>query len=242
MGKLDGQVAIVTGASRGLGRAVAIGLAAEGAAVAITARTAEQLEAVAAEIRGRGGKVLPIAADITRYEDVERIVAGTLDAFGRIDILVNNAGTGIFAPVVEASLDDWNLMLDVNFKGTAYCSKAVLPQMLAQRSGHIINVASVAGIHGIPTQSVYCASKFAVVGFAQALAQEVVGRGVRVATLCPGGINTPFWDGTPYPAGSEAREQIMSPEGVADLVLAVATQPKNVLLRQAVFFPLNEWH
>jgi 3-oxoacyl-[acyl-carrier protein] reductase len=226
-----------------VGRAVSLSFASQGAAVVVAGRTARHLDSLVEEIRAQGGRALAVATDISHFEEVERLVAQAVDVFGRIDILVNNAGVGLFAPVMQMNLPDLDMMMDVNLKGTVYCSKAVLPYMIGQGSGEIVNVASVAGIHGIPGQSGYCASKFAVVGFAQALAQEVVAQGIRVSTFCPGGINTPFWDGpTPYPLGEEQREQIMSAESVAEVILSVISLPRNVLTRQVIFFPVNEWH
>lgn len=241
---LRGAVVIVTGASRGLGRAVAAACGREGATSVLVARRAEPLEQAAAELRAAGAVALAVPADISRYAEAERVVAVALEHYGRVDVLVNNAGVGVVGLVENADPADWERMLDVNFKGTAFCSKAVLPTMLERGRGDIVNIASAGGTHGIANWSGYCASKFAVRGFAQALAQEVAGRGVRVATLCPGGIETPFWDdlNEPYPGGADGRAQIMSADSVADMVLAVLDQPRNVLLREAVFFPVNEWH
>jgi len=136
-------------------------------------------------------------------------------------------------------------LIDTNVLGTAMMSKAVLPPMIEQGSGDILNIASVAGVHPIAGWAMYCATKHAVVGFAASLAQEVVGRNSRVQTICPGAIDTPFWDDLEadiYRAGTEARAQIMSAEAVADIALGMLRAPRNVFVRQTVVFPVNEWH
>src|SRR5439155_25682777 len=135
--------------------------------------------------------------------------------------------------VVDADVRDWELMLDVNFKGTAFCSKAVLVGMLERGSGDIVNIAG--GTRGVPSWSGYCASKFAVVGFAEALAQEVADRGVRVHTFCPGGTATPFWD--ELGQGPADPSRLIPPESIAELVVTVLAQPPSVLVRQALLLP-----
>lgn len=238
--KLAGQVALVTGASRGLGLAIARALAREGAHTAVAARRPGPLCEVAQEING-----LAIPADVSRFEECERLVATTLSHFGRLDILVNNAAVCTIGEVAEADPADWQKMWEVNFKGTAFCSKAALTPMLEQGSGDILNIASGAGLRGLPQWSGYCASKFAVIGFAQALGQEVLEKGIRVQTICPGGIDTPLWDDLNVPvyaAGSSGRAQLMPAESVADMTISMLAQPRTVVTRQVLMFPPNEWH
>jgi NADP-dependent 3-hydroxy acid dehydrogenase YdfG len=247
MSGLDGQVVIITGAGRGIGRAIALKLAGERADIVGVQRTAAELETLVADIRKQGGGGLAVPADVRFFSEAERVVATTVEAFGGVDILVNCAGAviagaGSMQTVLQTDPVALEAMLDVNFKGTAYFSRAVLPHMLAQGRGRIINIASVSGCHGQPSQAAYCASKFAVRGFAEALAQEVAARGVLVTTLFPGGTNTEVWDRLPYPHGEHTREELLPPDSVAEFVRVIATMPRTVLVKEIVLFPPHEWH
>jgi 3-oxoacyl-[acyl-carrier protein] reductase len=237
---------IVTGAGRGLGRALAIALANDGIRVGLVGRRSAQLDETRELVEDAGGTAWIFPCDVSDESDVERTVTDFLSrTTGRCDVLINNAGVGVSEPVQSSDTADWRRMIDTNLLGTAYMSKAVLTTMLDQGRGDILNIASVAGVNPQPTWAMYCASKFGVVGFSAALAREVIGRGVRVQTLCPGGIDTPFWDDLEadfYKAGTAERRQIMAPESVADMALAMLRQPRNVLVRQTVMFPINEWN
>jgi short-subunit dehydrogenase len=189
MSSLKGKTALITGASSGIGRAAAVELARRGADLIIGARRAELLENVAAECRALGVRCTPIAADVTNRDDCAKLIA----AAPRIDILVNNAGFAIFEAIEAARPEDLEAMMQTDYFGTVWCTQAVLPQMLARREGTIVNVASIAGIMGYARMGGYCATKFAVIGFSEALRDEVIGRGVRVQLVCPGTTNTDFF-------------------------------------------------
>ncbi|HYR28740.1 MAG TPA: SDR family NAD(P)-dependent oxidoreductase [Thermoanaerobaculia bacterium] len=186
---LRGKTAVVTGASSGIGRAVALEMARRGAHVILGARRADRLESVAAECRALGVQATAVACDVTSQDDCRRLIA----AAPRVDVLVNNAGFAIFDAIADASVEELHSMMDTNYFGLVHCTQAVLPQMLARGDGAIVNVASIAGIMGFARMGGYGATKFAVVGFTEALRDEVIGRGVRVALVCPGTTDTEFF-------------------------------------------------
>ena len=189
-----GLNAVVTGASSGIGRLLAVRFAREGARVALVARRASELEAVAGEIRAGGGEALVVPCDVAERTQSFAAAASVLDRLGPVDILVNNAGYGHHRPFLEWDLDDMERLMRVNFLGILYWTKALLPQMVERRRGWLVFMASVAGKIGVPDESVYAASKFATVGLAEALSIEVEDAGVHVLTICPGTIRTPFFD------------------------------------------------
>jgi short-subunit dehydrogenase len=188
----QGPVAIVTGASSGIGAATACLLAQRGYRVTLAARSTDKLEALAAEIRSADGQALVVTTDVRQREDVRRIVDETVRQFGRVDALINNAGLGYASWVVEINPDELREQVETNLIGLIQMTQAVLPHMLAQRCGHIINVSSIAGLMGVPGLSVYNATKFAVNGFSEALRREVGAFGIQVSLLCPGGVETDF--------------------------------------------------
>lgn len=189
-----GLNAVVTGASSGIGRTLALRLAAAGARVALVARRADRLEALAAEIARAGGEAVVVVCDIADREQVFAAVRRIVDRFGHVDLLFNNAGYGHHRRFLEWDLDDMERMMRVNYLGALYWTKALLPQMVERRRGWIVFVASVAGKLGVPEESAYAASKFAMVGLAEALSYEVEDAGVHVLTVCPGTIRTEFFD------------------------------------------------
>ena len=187
--RLQGKNVLITGASSGIGRAAALEFARRGANLVIGARRAELLEEVARLCRERGVKCTTIVADVSRRDDCKRLI----DSAGRIDILVNNAGFAIFADIEKAAPDDLQQMMETNYFGAVWCAQAALPAMLARGDGVIVNVASIAGLMGYARMGGYCATKFAMIGFSEALRDEVIGRGVRVALVCPGTVETEFF-------------------------------------------------
>lgn len=244
-GALAGQVALVTGGTRGLGLAIATRLAAEGAAVAVVARNVERARAVALELSGTGAPAVGVGADVGSWEEAQRAVAKARNVLGPLDIVVANAGIGVIGPVVDADPADWRRMMDANYLGTAHIVKAALPAMLERGRGDIVAIASAGGTKGYPDWSGYCASKWAVVGFMECLAQEVTDKGVRVCTLCPGGIDTPFWDDLNqdiHRSGTATRAGLMRPEDVAETVMLQLRLPRSVLVKRTIFFPTSEWH
>jgi NAD(P)-dependent dehydrogenase (short-subunit alcohol dehydrogenase family) len=207
VGPLDGQVALVTGASSGLGRATAVALAEAGADVALLARGRQDLEQAAAEVGQVGGRALVLVADLAGGEELTRAVARVLDAFGRIDVLVNAAGTDAPGPVAALAVDDWDRVLAVNLRAPFVLAKAVLPQMQAAGRGTIVNVSSVAGKRGWAGAAAYCASKFALAGLTQALAAEGRPHGVRACVLYPGAMATSWGVWSPAARGTTRAER-----------------------------------
>ena len=238
MGRLDDRVVIITGAGRGAGRSMAQLLAAEGAAVVLVARTRSDLEAVAREIELDGGRALAVPADVADETQVGEMVGAAAHAFGRIDALVNDAGIGIHGPVETYPTEDWNATLATNLTGVFFCCRAVLPVMRAQRRGNIITIASGAGKQGFPNLAAYCASKFGVIGFSQALAEEVGDDGIKVSVILPGTIATAF-GGRDRTAVRAAGRKALEPEDVAQAVLYLLTQPETAWTAEMNLWPFK---
>ncbi|MCC5668187.1 SDR family NAD(P)-dependent oxidoreductase [Nostoc sp. CHAB 5784] len=189
-GKLNGKVALITGASSGIGEATAIALAAEGAKIALAARRVEKLEALAKQITDQGGQALVIIADVTDDAQIQEMVEKTQSHFGGVDILINNAGVMLVGPVEGADIGDWQRMIDIDLLGLMKTTHAVLPALKAQGGGHIVNIASIAGRIPIPNYAVYNAVKFGVVAFSEALRKEVIKEKIRITVIEPGAVAT----------------------------------------------------
>jgi uncharacterized protein len=218
------RIAVVTGASSGIGRAAALQFAQRGYDVALAARRAEPLEVLAAECGAAGVRALAIPSDVSRREECQRLIERAEQELGPVDVLVNNAGFAIFDDIERASPDDLQSMMETNYFGTVWCTQAMLPAMLSRGHGTIVNVASIAGIMGYAGMGGYCASKFAIIGFSEALRNEVLGRGVRIALVCPGTTNTEFFVKAERGKMPGASRLILavSPERVARAVVAAA--------------------
>ena len=188
--QLDGKVAVVTGAGRGIGRVIARTLAASGAHVVAAARTGEEIDSLAAEITGDGGEALAVRTDVTDEASVEAMFGVIDDKFGRVDILINNAGMGVFAHIVDCSSEDFDRVLAVNAGGTFLCSREAFKRMIPQESGYIINISSILGVRAYVNQGAYTAAKHGVMGLTKALALEGQPHGIRVSAVLPGGVNT----------------------------------------------------
>lgn len=234
MSTLLGQVAVVTGAGRGIGHATATALAREGVTVVLAARTRQQLAATAAEIRETGGAALAIPTDVTQDAAVEAMVEQAIAELGRLDILVTAAGVASFGPVAGTKPADWDGMLAVNLRAVMVTCRAVLPIMIRQRRGTIINVASVAAQRAIPGAAVYTATKAGVVGFSRVLAEELRSEGVRVGVLVPGAVDTPLWDAIP---GSPDRSRMLRPADVARAAVLMASLPPGATLEELTLLP-----
>ncbi len=225
--KLREKVAMVTGGGRGIGRATALALAKEGATIVLAARSATEIEAVGCEVREQGARALPVVTDVSRAGDIARVVQRALEAFGRIDILVNNAGTGLSPrDVVDLGLDEWTRVLQVNLTGPFLCAKAVLPSMIRQRSGKIINISSLGGQAGVAGNSAYGASKAGLLLFTRCLAAEVKRYGIDVNAVCPSGTDTRLLREM---GRAEGRTNLMRPEEIANTILYLALPESSAI-------------
>ena len=196
MGYLEGRVALVTGGGRGIGRAIAIALANEGARVAVTARTATEIESVASEIAATGGEATAVTLDVSDPEAVRRAFGEVRERFGQVDVLVNNAGLGLSALTWRATDELWRTVIETNLSGVFYCMREALGPMVERKWGRVINIASIAGKVGAPYIGAYSASKHGVVGLTRSAALEVALHGVTVNAICPGYVDTPMTDGS----------------------------------------------
>ena len=234
IGKLEGKVAVVTGASKGIGKAIASAFAATGAKVVLAARTRETLEQVASDLTENGAEAVAIPTDVTDVDAVQQLIERTLDVYQSVDILVNNAGIGYFGPVVDFDPDDWDTVLNSNLKAVYLCAKYALPPMLAQGSGQIINVLSIAAKVAFEASAAYCAAKAGAFALTKVLAAEVRQQNIRVTAVLPGSVHTPFWDDVPEPPDFE---QMLKPEHVADTVVSVCQQPLGMVTEEVVVMP-----
>lgn len=232
--KLKDQVAIVTGAGRGIGRAVALAFSREGATVALAARTVSELETVATQIKSRAGRALVVPTDVASETSVAALVEKVLADFKKVDILLTAAGVATFSPLVETKPEEWDRMLAVNLRGVFLSCRAVLPLMMTQRRGTIINIVSVAAKRAIPGNAAYAASKHAVLGLTQVLAEEMRSHGIRVGALCPGAVDTPLWDSVP---NAPERSRMLRPEDVAEAALLMASLPPGASLEDVTLLP-----
>ena len=222
--RLTGKVAIVTGASAGIGRAVAEALAAEGARLVVTARRRERLEELRSRIASAGGEAIVVTGDARDETTAIAVVEAAVDAFGGIDILINNAGVGNYRTLVETTADDYDEMMDTNVRSTFLFSRHVVPVMLKRGTGTILMISSMAGIHGFGGEAVYCMTKFAQVGFAQALDRELREHGIKVGAICPGGVKTEFALGKGRTEAGVRDSDMLDPEDVARVVVMACTQ------------------
>ncbi len=236
--ELTNKTAIITGAGKGIGKAIAEALAAEGVTLGLLARTASDLEQLQQDLSSRYGiKVFTATADISNSADVRAAVSTLASSLGRVDILINNAGTGSFGKMVDMDPEQWEQIIRVNLMGAYYVTHELLPGMLAQESGDIINIASTAGERGFATGSAYCASKFALLGMTEALMQEVRKSNIRVTALTPSTVNTPLAVNAGLPIGDEDR--MLQAEDVAQVVVAGLKLPSRVLLKSAGIWTNN---
>jgi NADP-dependent 3-hydroxy acid dehydrogenase YdfG len=245
MTNIEGKVVVITGASSGLGEATARHLAAEGAKVVLGARRADRIQKIAGELASNGGQAIAFTTDVTQADQVKRLVEGGVKAFGRVDVMLNNAGLMPHSPLERLKIDDWNRTIDVNIKGVLYGIAAALPYFKEQKSGHFINVSSVAGHKIRPGGAVYSATKTAVIILSEGLRQEVKPYNIRTTVISPGAVESElvdsitepdvkkgmqaFYDATAIPADSFAR-----------MVSFAMSQPDNVDINEILFRPTKQ--
>jgi len=243
---LQGKVALVTGASSGIGEATALALARAGARVAIAARRRDRLDGVAGRIADLRAESLVLEADVARPEEAESIVSRTVERWGQLDILVNNAGLMLLSPIDRARVEDWRRMLDLNVLGLMVTTRAALPQMRRQKDGHVVNISSTAGRVANPDASVYAATKFGVGAFSEALRREVYKDNIRVTVIEPGAVATELRAHVPDP---DTRERIdtwarsmrqLQSEDVAAAILYAVSQPPHVNVNEILLRPTDQ--
>ncbi|MFP6687274.1 MAG: SDR family oxidoreductase [Polyangiaceae bacterium] len=238
--RLENKVTLITGASRGIGRACALAMAAEGATIVGCARTMAELDTLCDEVRGAGGQASAVQTDVTQSDQVAACIVQTIEKHGRIDILVNNVGMGGYRPFLEWSEQDYDQIMATNTKSTWLFCKEVIPHMLKAGGGQIVNVASVAGLQGYANEAIYCASKFAQMGLTQALDREFWERGIKVSAVCPGGVATHFAIGDGRTAGSSQMDGFSTPEDVAEAVVLAASPRARSRIVNVIMRPMNE--
>lgn len=240
---IEGKVVLITGGSTGIGAEVARLLASRGAKVAIAARRKDKIDEVAAHIVSEGGTARGYALDVTRKQEVEAVVQAVVTDFGRLDVLINNAGLMPIRPMSEVNTDEWDAMIDVNLKGTLYGIAAALPRFLAQESGHIINLSSVAGIKVFaPGGTVYSGTKFAVSAISEGLRQEV-GDKIRVTTIEPGAVDSDLkhsTSGTATDTVLDFYKQAIPAASVARAIAFAIEQPDDIDINQIVIRPTQQ--
>ena len=224
-GRLKNKVAVITGASAGIGQAAARALMREGAKLVLTARRKERLEELVAEARNAGTEAIYVTGDAREEETAKKTADQAVKSFGRIDILINNAGVGNYKNLVDTSAEDYDEMMDANMKTTFLFSRHVVPVMIKQKEGLVLMVSSMAGVYGFAGEAAYCATKFAQVGFAQGLDKELRPHGIKVGTINPGGVKTEFAIGKGRTEESVAQSKMLESEDVAEAILFACTQP-----------------
>ena len=222
--KLAGKVALITGASAGIGRACALALAEEGTTLVLTARRDGRLVELQEKIRAIGGKAVSVIGDAREEETAIQAVQAAVKNFGRLDILINDTGVGNYKNLVETTAEEYDEMMDTNVRSTFLFSRHAVPVMIEQESGTILIISSMAGIYGFAREAVYCATKFARVGFAQALDKELRQQGIKVGVICPGGVKTEFALGKGRTEAGVGASTMLEPEDVAGAVLLACTQ------------------
>ncbi len=226
-GKLAGKVAIVTGASRGIGRAISVALAQENATIVIAARSIQQLQITAEQVKKAGGKARTVLVELTEEQSIRNLIQVTGEKLGRLDILVNNAGVTHSAELEQTSTDDWQRCISINARAPFILCREALPLLKKSQAAHIINIASVVGIKGYPLQSAYTASKHALRGMTISLAEELRGSNIRVHLLCPGGVDTDMVDRV---RPDIAKDELIKPQEIAELVLYLVTHKGNAVM------------
>ena len=238
---VSGKVIVVTGASRGLGRKICTHFSGLGMKVAALARNGTELKILEAEIRGSGGDCITFSVDVTDYDGLSSAMEQTVESWGTLDVLVNNAGVGFDDSFEEITKENIDRTIDVNLKGLIYATQLAAPYMKKQNKGSIFNISSIAGTRGVNTKNnsngIYTATKFAVNGFSDAISKYLMKNNIHVVTLCPGGIDTTWWDRWTW---THEKEALIDPQDIASLIEFILKAPKNVLYKQVLFHPAVE--
>ncbi|HBI18537.1 MAG TPA: oxidoreductase [Brevundimonas sp.] len=239
---ITGKTIVITGASSGMGAAAAHHLAGKGAAVVLGARRSDRIDSLAAEITAAGGKAIAVETDVTKRDDLKRLVDAAIKTYGRIDVIINNAGVMPLSPLERVKVDEWDQMIDVNLRGVLYGVAAALPHMIAQKSGHIINVSSVAGHKLFGGSAVYSATKFAVRALSEGLRQEMASHNIRTTIISPGAVKTELLDHISETDVQKANQDYVGqigvpPETLARLVAFAINEPEDVGINEILFRP-----
>jgi len=232
---LTGKVALITGASRGIGFAVARRLGRMGARVSICGRDQAKLDQSASSLRSEGIETLAVQADVRRGDQISSLVHKTQQGFGPIDILVNNAGIGVFGPFHEFGEADWNNVIDTNLKSVFLMCRAVAPEMIRRQTGQIINISSLAGKNTFANGAIYCASKWGLMGLSGSMAEDLRGYGIRVSAICPGSVATEFSG-----HGGKDPSKLLQPDDVAHAVAALVTQTAGSFINEVHLRPTRK--
>ena len=231
---LQGRSAVVTGANSGIGRAAALALAQAGVNVSLAARTQSTLDAVVQECIQSGVQAIAIPTDVTDERAIATLMDQTVEHFGQLDILITSAGGAAFGPLIESSTEDWDMLMNVNLRGTYLCCKSALTHMLPRKTGHILNVLSIASQMILPGSAAYTASKFGALGLTKVIAAEVRSEGVKVTAVIPGAVDTPLWDKS---GGDLDRGKMLSATDVADAMVSVIAQPAHIHTDEITLMP-----
>jgi NADP-dependent 3-hydroxy acid dehydrogenase YdfG len=242
---IEGKIVVITGASSGLGEATARRLSAEGASVVLGARRVDRIQSLADELTSSGGKALALQTDVTDVDQVQRLVDAAVQTYGRIDVIINNAGLMPQSPLERRKIDDWNQMIDVNIKGVLYGIAAALPYMQQQKSGHVINVSSVAGHKIRPGGAVYAATKHAVRVISEALRMEVKPYNIRTTVISPGAVDTELPNSVTEPDLAEIfrknyAENAIPADSFARAVVYAMSQPEDVDINEILLRPTRQ--
>jgi 3-oxoacyl-[acyl-carrier protein] reductase len=232
---LQGKVALITGASRGIGFAVAQRLAQMGANICICARNTEILASAARELEREGTEIVAIPADMAKPVEIASLILRAETALGSVDILVNNAGVGYFGPFQDASEENWDAVLDTNLKAVFLLSKAVAPGMIRRKTGHIVNIASLAGKNAFAGGAIYCASKWGLLGLTACMAEDLRAHGIRVSAVCPGSVATDF---TPHVGKDHSK--MLQPQDIAHAVEMIVTQEPQSIISEILLRPTQK--
>lgn len=235
---IDQKVAVITGASKGIGKATALALARENAKLAICARSADLIKTTAEEIKSLGAEVIPFAGDIKEIKIIESFLNQTVTQFGRIDILINNAGLGYFKNIADLPIEEWDEMFNINIRSIFIMTQKALPYLRESKESVVVNVASLAGKNSFVGGGGYAATKHALVGFSRCLMLEERGNGLRVLTLCPGSVDTNFFDGH-HNKEEIKKKNILNDVDIADTIVNMIKMPQHALISEIDIRPTN---